>query len=111
MKLILGFGPLTLNCPFVLTHPCRCVEDRDVKSQRQLFYIKAVTLKEVEDKRKEQSNTKQNESCTSGQEEEELNLDSHVVIRYHRGPVLIGQPIRVSVNLRANVSGHFAAIR
>ncbi|XP_019216032.1 transmembrane protein 132B isoform X3 [Oreochromis niloticus] len=89
----------------------RCVEDRDVKSQRQLFYIKAVTLKEAEDKRKEQSNTKQNESCTSGQEEEELNLDSHVVIRYHRGPVLIGQPIRVSVNLRANISGHFAAIR
>ncbi|XP_039883170.1 transmembrane protein 132C isoform X2 [Simochromis diagramma] len=88
-----------------------CVEDRDVKSQRQLFYIKAVTLKEAEDKGKEQSNTKQNEPCTSGQEEEELNLDSHVVIRYHRGPVLIGQPIRVSVNLRANVSGHFAAIR
>ncbi|XP_030580461.1 transmembrane protein 132C [Archocentrus centrarchus] len=88
-----------------------CVEGRDVKSQRQLFYIKAVTLREAEDKGKEQSKSKQKGACLSGQEEEELTVDPHVVIYYHRGPVLIGQPIRVSVNLRANISGQFAVIR
>lgn len=82
-----------------------------MKSQRQLFYIKAVTLREAEDKDTEQSKSKQKEACLSGQEEEALTVDSHVVIHYHKGPVLIGQPIRVSVNLRANISSPFAVVR
>ncbi|KAI3353225.1 hypothetical protein L3Q82_019268, partial [Scortum barcoo] len=86
-----------------------CVEDRAAQSQRQLFHIKEVTLKEEKDR--EQSRTKEEESCLNGQEEEELSLDSHVVIRYHRGLVLIGKPIRVSVNLRANFSADFVVIR
>ncbi|KAM7418297.1 hypothetical protein PAMA_015758 [Pampus argenteus] len=90
-----------------------CLEDRMAQSQRQLFHIKAVTLRDVEEaeKKKEQSRTKEEEACLNGQEEEELSLDPHVLIRYHRGPVLIGQPIRVSVNVRANFSAEFVVIR
>lgn len=90
-------------------HPFRCVEGRAAESQRQLFHIKAVTLKEqLEDKGREESKTE--DSCSSDLEEE-LSLDSHVVIRYHKGPVLIGQPVKVSVNLRANFTGQFVVIR
>ena len=85
------------------------MEDR-AESQRQLFHIKTVTLKEEEEER-EQTSTKEEETCLNGKEEEELSLDPHVMIRYHRGPVLIGQPIRVSVNLRTNFSAEFAVIR
>ncbi|XP_031723049.1 transmembrane protein 132C [Anarrhichthys ocellatus] len=88
--------------------PPGCVEDRAAQSQRQLFHIKAVTLKEEE---REQSRTKEEETCLNGQEEEELSLDPHVMIRYHRGPVLIGQPIRVSLNVRANFSSELVVIR
>ncbi|XP_054460424.1 transmembrane protein 132C [Anoplopoma fimbria] len=89
--------------------PTGCVEDRAAQSQRQLFHIKAVTLKEEV---REQSRTnEEEETCLHRQEEEELNLDPHVMIRYHRGPVLIGQPIRVSLNLRANFSGELVVIR
>lgn len=87
------------------------MEDRAAPSQRQLLHIKAVTLKEEEDKEREGSRTKEEETCLNGQEVEELSLDSHVIIRYHRGLVLIGQPIRVSVNLRANFSAEFVIIR
>ncbi|CAK6979737.1 LOW QUALITY PROTEIN: transmembrane protein 132D, partial [Scomber scombrus] len=95
-----------------LTQP-GCVEDRVDQSQRQLFHIKAVTLRDVEEEEKERGNsrTKEEVACLNMQEEEELNLDPHVLIRYHRGPVLIGQPIRVSVNLRANFSSEFVVIR
>ncbi|XP_056228848.1 transmembrane protein 132C [Seriola aureovittata] len=86
-----------------------CVEDRAAQSQRQLFHIKAVTLREEEER--DGGRTKEEDSCLNGQEGEELGLDSHVVIRYHRGPVLIGQPIRVSVSLRANFSAEFVVIR
>ncbi|XP_059187046.1 transmembrane protein 132D [Centropristis striata] len=91
--------------------PPRCVEDREAQSQSQLFHIQAVTLKEEVEERV-QSKTKE-ETCLKEeeQEEEELSLDPHVMIRYHRGPVLIGQPISVSVNLRANVSAEFVVIR
>lgn len=81
-----------------------------VPSQRQLFHIKAVTLKE-EEKERERSRTEEEEICLNGQEVEELSLDTHVVIRYHRSLVLIGQPVRVSVNLRANFSAEFVVIR
>lgn len=85
------------------------MEDRAAQSQRQLFHIKAVTLRE--EKEKEMSRTKEEETCLNGQEAEELDLDSHVMIRYHRGPVLIGQPVKVSVSLRANFSSEFVVIR
>ncbi|XP_034400826.1 transmembrane protein 132D [Cyclopterus lumpus] len=89
--------------------PPGCVEDRAAQSQRQLFHIKAVTLKEEQ---REQSRAKgKEETCLNGQEEEELSLDPHVMIRYHRGPALIEQPIRVSLNLRANFSGELVVIR
>ncbi|KAL6109995.1 uncharacterized protein ACO6RY_19168 [Pungitius sinensis] len=88
--------------------PPGCVEDRGAQSQRQLFHIKAVTLNE--EKRK-QGRTKEEETCLNTQEEEKLSLDPHVMIRYHRGPVVIGQPIRVSLNLRANFSGELVVIR
>ncbi len=87
----------------------RCVENREAPSQRQLFYIRAVTLKE--EKEREESRTKEEEICLNGQEGKELSLDPHVVIRYHRGLALIGQQIRVSVNLRANFSAEFVVIR
>ncbi|XP_049428732.1 transmembrane protein 132A [Epinephelus fuscoguttatus] len=90
--------------------PPRCVEDRAAQSQRQLIHIKAVALKEKQDER-EHSRTKEEETCLNGQGEEELSLDPHVMIRYYRGPVLIGQPIKVSVNLRANFSAEFVVIR
>ncbi|XP_069386369.1 transmembrane protein 132C [Paralichthys olivaceus] len=92
--------------------PPGCVEDRGAQSQRQLFHIKAVALREEERaKHKGQRRIKEEEACLNRQEEEELSLDSHVVIRYHRGPVLIGQPIRMSVNLRSNFSAEFVVIR
>lgn len=84
------------------------MEDRAAQSQRQLLHIKAVTLKE---EKRQQSRTKEEETCLNTQEEEELSLDPHVMIRYHRGPVVIGQPIRVSLNLRANFSGELVVIR
>ncbi|XP_042340249.1 transmembrane protein 132C [Plectropomus leopardus] len=90
--------------------PPRCVEDRADQSQRQLIHIKAVTLKEEQTER-EQSRTKEEETCLNGQEEKELSLDSQVIIRYHRGPTLIGQPIKVSINLRANFTAEFVVIR
>ncbi|KAM7009366.1 transmembrane protein 132C [Tautogolabrus adspersus] len=86
-----------------------CVEELAAQSHRKLVHIQAVTLKE--EKEREKSSTKEEETCVNGQEEEELKLDSHVVIRYHKGPVLIGQPIRVSVSLRANFSAEFVVIR
>lgn len=88
------------------------MEDRAARSQTQLFNIKAVTLREEEEEKdREQRRTKEEETCFNGQEEEELSLDSHVMIRYYRGPVVIGDPIRVSVHLRANVSAEFVVIR
>ncbi|XP_076583627.1 transmembrane protein 132D [Chaetodon auriga] len=89
--------------------PQGCVEDKVAQSQRQLFHIKAVTLKK--EKEREESRTKEEETCLNGQDEEELSLDSHVMIRYHRGLVLIGQPVKVSVNLRTNFSSEVVVIR
>lgn len=86
------------------------MEDSGTQSQMELFHIRAVTLEaQQEDSRTESSRTEQD--CLNGQQEEVLNVDSHVVVRYHRGPVLTGQPIRVSVNLRANISAHLVIIR
>ncbi|CDQ58910.1 unnamed protein product [Oncorhynchus mykiss] len=69
-----------------------------------------VTLREY-NKGKEANRTKEEIDCCNGQEEEELRLDSNVLIRYRRGPVRTGQPIGISVNLRANFSAEFVVIR
>lgn len=111
MRFFIAARDFILNLPIPTAYPSRCVEDRAAPSPRQLFHIRAVTLKEKEEKEREESRTKEEETCLNGQEEEELSLDSHVVIRYHRGLVQIGQPIRVSVNLRANFSAEFVIIR
>ncbi|XP_041840217.1 transmembrane protein 132D [Melanotaenia boesemani] len=90
----------------------RCSEDSMAQSQSQLFYIRAVTVKEQKTRNQGQDQDRtEKENCLNGQQEDELIVDSHVVIRYHRGPVLIGQPIRVSINLRANFSADFVIIR
>ncbi|KAM6939582.1 transmembrane protein 132D [Xenentodon cancila] len=105
----LYYSSFSTEADLKMTHE-RCVEDSVTQSQRQLFHIKAVTLsEEQEDGRTERSGTEQD--CLNGQQEEVLNVDPHVVVRYHRGPVLAGQPIRVSVNLRANITARFAVIR
>lgn len=88
--------------------PPRCVEDKLPQSQRQLFYIGAMALR---DEDKELNRMTSEAGCLNGQEEEELQLDSNVLIRYRRGPVHTGQPIGVSVNLRANFSAEFVVIR
>lgn len=93
---------------FVSSHLPRCVEDRTAPSQQQLIHIKAVMLKESEMEGKE---SRSKESCLNGREVEELGLDTNVLVRYHRGLVLTGQPLMVSVNLRANISAEVAIIR
>lgn len=71
-----------------------------------------MTLREEEEEKdREQRRTEEEETCLNGQKEEELSLDSNVMIRYHRGPVVIGDPIKVSVHLRANFSAEFVVIR
>lgn len=84
------------------------MEDRTTPTQQQLIHIKAVMLKESEMGRKESMNT---ETCLNGQEVDELSLDPNVLIRYHRGLVLTGQPVIVSVNLRGDLSAKLAIIR
>eukprot|EP00066_Takifugu_rubripes_P021524 XP_011610790.1 PREDICTED: transmembrane protein 132C-like [Takifugu rubripes] len=88
--------------------PQGCVEDRTAPSQQQLIHIKAVMLKESEMEGKE---SRSKETCLNGREVEELGLDTNVLIRYHRGLVLTGQPLMVSVNLRANLSAEVVIIR
>ncbi|XP_014050784.2 transmembrane protein 132A isoform X1 [Salmo salar] len=90
--------------------PPRCVEDKLPQSQRQLIYIGAVTLRKY-NKGREANRTKEEIDCCNGQEEEELRLDSNVLIRYRRGPVRTGQPIGISVNLKANFNAEFVVIR
>lgn len=111
MSSVFAAGDFSLNLPIPTARPPRCREDRAAASPRRLVQIKGVTLKQKEEKERKGSRTKEEETCSKGQEEEELGLDSHVVIRYHRGLVLIGEPIRVSVNLRANFSAEFVIIR
>lgn len=107
---VFAAGDFSLNLSIPTASPPRCREDGAAASPQRLVQIKGVTLKEKEEKERKGSRTKEEETCSNGREEE-LSLDSHVVIRYHRGLVLIGQPIRVSVNLRNNFSAEFVIIR
>lgn len=84
------------------------MEDRTAPSQQQLIHIKAVVLKESEMEGRE---ARSKETCLNGQEVVELSLDNNVLIRYHGGLVLIGQPVMVSVALRANLSAKVVIIR
>nr|CAG6019198.1 unnamed protein product [Menidia menidia] len=87
----------------------RCEEESVAQSQRQMYHIRAVALPEqTEVKGHPQEGS---EGCLGGQQAEELSVDSHVTVRYHRGPVLIGQPVRMSVSLRGNFSADFVVIR
>lgn len=84
------------------------MEDRTSPTQQQLIHIKAVTLKESEMRGKE---SRSKETCLDGEEAEELSLDASVSIRYHRGLVLAGQPVLVSVNLRGHLSAKLVIVR
>lgn len=74
----------------------------DKQSQRNLYYIGSVTLPDKETKRNKPT---QVFSCVSELEQNELWLNSDVLIYYNKGPVRAGQPFGVSLNLRANFSG------
>lgn len=50
-------------------------------------------------------------ACLEGRQVTELSLDPHVSIHYQRGIALIGQPVRVSLSLRANFSADFVVVR
>lgn len=84
------------------------MEDRTAPTQQQLIHIKALVLEESEMGRKE---SRSKETCLNGQEVDELSLDTSVLIRYHKGLVLTGQPVMVSVNLRGNLSAKLVIIR
>lgn len=93
-----------------------CLEERPAESQRELFYIRAVTLKEEEEEGMEMETTAGgggggDETCLEGRQVTELPLDPHVSIRYQRGVALIGQPVRVSLSLRSNFSADFVVVR
>ncbi|KAL0203359.1 hypothetical protein M9458_001377, partial [Cirrhinus mrigala] len=79
--------------------PSRCVEEVLQQSERKLYYIGSVGLEDLQVNKTEQSS-----ECLDRQAEEKLWLDSNVLIIYSKGPVRAGQPVRVSVNLRANFS-------
>ncbi|XP_067297292.1 transmembrane protein 132C [Pseudorasbora parva] len=86
--------------------PPRCVEEVLQQSERKMYYIGPVGHED-----QETNKTKQSTACLDRQTEEQFWLDSNVLIVYSKGPVRAGQPIRVSVNLRANFSGESLTIR
>lgn len=90
-------------------HLSRCLEERPAESQRQLFFIRAVTLKEEEEM--EVETAAGGGACLEGRQVMEISLDPHVSIRYKRDVALIGQPVRVSLSLRANFSADFVVVR
>ncbi|CAL8329182.1 unnamed protein product [Merluccius merluccius] len=88
--------------------PRRCMDDR--VSQRQLLFFRSVFLRSA-GRHRNRNTTTEEEACLGGQEGEELHLDSNVLIRYHKGPIRMGQPAKVSVGLRGNLSVEFVMIR
>ncbi|KAK7166038.1 hypothetical protein R3I93_005967 [Phoxinus phoxinus] len=86
--------------------PSRCAEEVLQQSDRKMYFIGPVGLED-----QEINKTKQSAACLDEQAEEKFWLDSNVLIVYSKGPVRVGQPIRVSVNLRANFSGESLTIR
>ncbi|KAK2909067.1 hypothetical protein Q8A67_004904 [Cirrhinus molitorella] len=86
--------------------PPQCVEEVLQQSERKLYYIGPVGLEDQQINKTEESS-----ECLNRQAEEKLWLDSNVLIVYSKGPVRAGQPVRVSVNLRANFSVESLTIR
>lgn len=86
--------------------PPRCVANK--QSQRKLHYVGSVTLPDKEDKN---NKTKQGFFCSKDLEQDELWLNSDVLIYYNKGPVRAGQPVGVSINLRTNFSGDFLIVK
>ncbi|XDV15349.1 hypothetical protein PO909_015462 [Leuciscus waleckii] len=86
--------------------PPRCAEEVLQQSDRKMYFIGPVGLED-----QEINKTKQSAACLDRQVEEKFWLDSNVLIVYSKGPVRAGQPIRVSVNMRANFSGESLTIR
>ncbi|KAK3554062.1 hypothetical protein QTP70_019181, partial [Hemibagrus guttatus] len=86
--------------------PPRCVADK--QSQRNLYYIGSVDLPDKETKSNKQM---QGFSCSSELEQDELWLNSDVLIYYNKGPVRAGQPVGVSLNIRTNFSGDFFNVK
>ncbi|XP_073699184.1 transmembrane protein 132C [Garra rufa] len=86
--------------------PPRCVEDVLQLSERKLYYIGPVGLED-----QQLNKTRQSSECLNRQAEEKLWLDSNVLIVYSKGPVRAGQPVRVSINLKANFSVESLTIR
>ncbi|XP_065121410.1 transmembrane protein 132C [Paramisgurnus dabryanus] len=78
------------------------------RSETQLHYIGPVGL---EEERKETNKTKQSCACLDGQAEEKLWLDSNVLILYSKGPIRVGRPVRVSVNLRETINVESLIVR
>lgn len=84
----------------------RCVVDK--QSQRKLYYVGSVALPEKETK---SNKPMQAFSCSSEPEQDELWLNSDVLIYYSKGPVRAGHPVGVSINLRVNFSGDFLIVK
>lgn len=86
--------------------PPRCVADK--QSQRNLYYIGSVDLP---DKGTNSNKQMQGFSCSSELEQDEQWLNSDVLIYHNKGPVRAGQPVGVSLNIRANFSGDFFIVK
>lgn len=86
--------------------PPICVADK--QSQRKLYYIASLALPDKETK---SNKTMQGFSCSNELEQDELWLNSDVLIYYNKGPVRAGQPVGVSLNLRATFSRDFLIVK
>lgn len=86
--------------------PLRCMADK--QTQRNLYYIGSVDLPDKETK---SNKPMQGYSCSSELEQDELWLNPDVLIYYNKGPVQVGQPVGVSLNIRTNFSGDFLIVK
>ncbi|KAM9477004.1 transmembrane protein 132C [Clarias gariepinus] len=86
--------------------PPRCSAGK--QSQRNLYYIGSVALPEKETKT---NKPVQGISCSSKHDQDELWLNSDVLIYYNKGPVQAGKQVEVSINLRENFSGDFLIVK
>lgn len=86
--------------------PPRCSAGK--QSQRNLYYIGSVALSEKETKT---NKPVQGISCSSEHDQDELWLNSDVLIYYNKGPVRAGKQVEVSINLRETFSGDFLIVK
>ncbi|XP_058877394.1 transmembrane protein 132A-like, partial [Acipenser ruthenus] len=84
------------------TAPPACLETVLQPSQNELHYTGAVALR---------SGGAPGPDSGEEEEEEELRLDPNVVIRSPKGPLKLGQPIKVGVLLRENCTAELVVIR